>query len=101
MWFFVNALFIIPEYCVLFPLGLRGLLTGLGRSRSPSVFLDTLPSLAAHFLPYVGWLLLLPVGLVFWNLKFERGRWRRGALVLFLLSHVGFLSYTVFLWIGV
>lgn len=101
MFFFVNALFVIPEYCVLFPLGLRTLLRGLRLSSSPSVFLDTLPALANHFLPYVGWLLLLPIGLVFRNLKLDRSRLRRGALVLFLISHVGFLGYTVHLWFGV
>ncbi len=101
MLFFVNALFVIPEYCVLLPLGLRTLLRGLGRAANPSVFLDTLPTLAGHFLPYIGWLLLLPIGLTLKNFKVERGRWRRAVLVLFLLSHVGFLRYTVFLWFGI
>jgi hypothetical protein len=100
MLFFVHALFVIPEYCVLFPLGMRTLLRASGLVSSPSVFLDTLPALANHFLPYVGWILLLPIGLILKNFTVERARWRRGALVLFLLSHVGFLSYTVRLWFG-
>ncbi len=101
MLFFVNALFVIPEYCVLFPLGLRTLLRGMGLSSGPSVFLDTLPILANHFLPYVGWLLLLPIGLILRNFKLERSGWRRAALVLFLISHVGFLRYTAHLWFGI
>ncbi len=102
MLFFVHALFVIPEYCVLFPLGLRTLLRGLGLSSGQaSVFLDTLPTLATHFLPYVGWILVLPIGLIFKNFKVDRSRWRRGVLALFLLSHVGFLSYTVYLWFGI
>lgn len=102
MLFFVHALFVIPEYCVLFPLGLRTLLRGLGLSSGQaSVFLDTLPTLATHFLPYVGWILVLPIGLIFKNFKVDRSRWRRGVLALFLLSHVGFLRYTVYLWFGI
>jgi len=101
MLFFVHALFVIPEYCVLFPLGVRTLLRASGLVSSPSVFLDTLPTLANHFLPYVGWILLLPIGLILKNFSAERARWRRGALAFFLLSHVGFLSYTVYLWFGV
>ena len=100
MLFFVNALFVIPEYCVLFPLGLRTLLRSLGLASSPSVFLDTLPVLATHFLPYVGWILVLPIALTVKNLRLERHGLRRGALLLFLVSHLGFLGYTVRLWQG-
>ena len=99
--FFVNALFVIPEYCVLFPLGLRTLLRGLGQFSSPSVFLDTLPTLATHFLPYVGWVLLVPIALIFKNFQLERGAWRRAVLVVFLISHVAFLGYTVRLWFAI
>ena len=102
MFFFVNALFVIPEYCVLLPLGVRTTLRGLGiTSGRPSVFLDTLPTLATHFLPYVGWMLLLPIALVFKNLEVDRSPWRRGVLGLFLLSHLGFLGYSVRLWFGI
>jgi hypothetical protein len=105
MLFFVNALFVIPEYCVLFPLGLRTLLRSLGLASGPSVFLDTLPTLATHCLPYVGWFLVVPIVLIFKTFSVEgsgeRSRWRRGALSLFLVSHLGFLGYTLRLWLGV
>lgn len=100
MLFFVNALFVIPEYCVLFPLGLRTLLRSLGLASGPSVFLDTLPTLATYFLPYVGWLLVVPIVLVFKTFSAHSG-WRRGVLSLFLVSHLGFLGYTLRLWLGV
>ena len=100
MLFFVNAIFVAPEYCVLLPLGVRTMLRGLGMAQGPSVFLDTFPWFAARALPYFGWLLLLPVGLVIKNLRVERAPKLRAALLLFLGSHLAFLVYTVLAWLG-
>lgn len=100
MLFFVNAVLVGPEYCVLLPLGVRTLLRGLGMAQAPSVFLDTFPWFAARALPYFGWLLLLPVGLVIKNLRVERTPKLRAALLLFLTSHLAFLGYMVLSWFG-
>ncbi len=100
MLFFVNAVLVAPEYCVLLPLGVRTMLRALGMAQAPSVFLDTFPLVAARALPDLGWLLLLPVGLVIKNLRVERTPKLRAALLLFLTSHMAFLGYAVLAWLG-
>lgn len=96
--FFGNALLVAPELTVLLPLGVRGAARALGLLHGPSPVLDTFPALAAALLPYGGWLLLLPIALVVVNLRRERRRAPRLALLLFLLLHLGFLGYGVVRW---
>ena len=98
--FFVNALLVAPELVVLFPLTLRFLVGLMAPDRPPSPFLDTIPFVASRAIPYLGWLLVIPVWTTLKNLRMERATLPRGALVFFLILHLGFLSYTVFSWIG-
>lgn len=98
-FFFLNALLFIPELVVLVPLGVKGLLAVAGRA-TESVYVDTIPMLAAYVLPWAGWLLLVPIWTTLRNLRMELPPPARGALAAMLLSHVGFLGWTLLHWIG-
>lgn len=99
-WFFVNALLIMPELVVLIPLVARGVVSLLAPHRPPSPFLDTIPFVASRALPFSGWLLVVPMGTVLWNLRLERKLLPRLFLVLFLVLHLAFFGYTVRSWMG-
>lgn len=97
--FFTNAVLVAPELFVLIPLALRAVLDPLMLHGRPSVMLDTIPAVAAHVLPVVGWLLVVPLGLTAYNLGVARRRWPRAALKVFLVLHIGFLAYTIAHWV--
>ncbi len=98
-FFFLNAVLVIPELVVLVPLSLKALL-GLVGSGGPSVYLDTIPSIARYVLPWTGWILVVPAWTTLRNLRMELPSAARAALVAMLLSHLGFLAWTAWLWIG-
>ena len=60
-WFFVNALLVAPAFMVAFPWTLRWLLGMAGVASGPNRLLDTIPTMAAFIVPYVGWLAVLPL----------------------------------------
>jgi len=99
-WFFVNALLVAPELVVLFPLALSWLATALAPDRAPSPFLDTIPFVASNALPFVGWVLVIPIWTTVKNLRMGGSRLARVALGFFLLLHLSFLAYTVRSWLG-
>ena len=97
--FFVNALLVAPELVVLLPLALQLLVGAMVPERNPSPFLDTIPFVASKAIPFLGWLILIPVWTTVRNLRIETRVFPRIALVCFLLSHVSFLGYTVWVWV--
>jgi hypothetical protein len=97
--FFVNALLVAPELVVLFPLTLQLLVGLLAPERNPSPFLDTIPFVASKSIPYLGWLLVIPIWTTLKNLRIERLLRPRLALGLFLLLHISFLGYTISSWV--
>lgn len=99
--FFVNALLIFPHVMLLVPLLTRILVRARGGLQRESEILDTFPMLAEYVLPRMGWLLVLPVVLVAWNLRVEGRVWPRRALWCFLALHLGLLGWTVATWLGV
>jgi len=99
-FFFVNALLVAPELVVLFPLTLQFLVGLVAPHRNPSPFLDTIPFVASKSIPYLGWLLVIPIWTTVKNLRIEPLLLPRLALVFFLLLHVSFLGYTVLSWTG-
>lgn len=98
-YFFVNGLLVMPELVILVPLGLKGLLSLFGAG-GESVYLDTFPMLAGYVLPWAGWLLVVPIWTTLRNLRMELPGGARLALRTMLLSHVGFLAWTVWHWVG-
>jgi hypothetical protein len=98
--FFVNALLVAPELVVLFPLALQLLVGLIVPERDPSPFLDTIPFVASKSIPYLGWLLVIPIWTTLKNLKIESLRIPRAALLVFLLLHISFLGYTLLSWVG-
>jgi hypothetical protein len=98
--FFVNALLVAPEFVVLFPLCLQFLVGTITEERAPSPFLDTIPFVASYAIPFLGWLVVVPIWTTVKNLRMELGILPRAALAAFLASHLGFLGYTIFSWIG-
>lgn len=98
-WFFVNALLVAPELVVLLPLTLQLVVGLLAPERNPSPFLDTIPFVASKSIPYLGWLLVIPIWTTARNLRIEPLLLPRTALSLFLLLHLSFLAYTVLSWI--
>jgi len=98
--FFLNALLIFPEVMVLFPLLTRVVVRAGGRLARAAPILDTFPTIAEYLLPRLGWILLLPIGLVVYNLSLERESLPRLALALFLLVHLTFFAWTVAIWAG-
>jgi hypothetical protein len=96
--FFVNALLIFPEVMVVVPLVIRLAARAGGELARVSPMLDTFPAIAEYLLPRIGWILLLPIGLVLHNLGLERGLRPRLALGLFLLGHLTFLGWTIAVW---
>jgi hypothetical protein len=55
---------------------------------------------AEYVIPWVGWLLVVPVWTTVKNLRVAERGGVRIALGVFLLLHVGFLGYTVLRWTG-
>jgi len=97
--FFVNFILAIPELVVLFPLVMKGLLGSLGLVEGSSVYLDTFPTLAAHALPWAGWLLVVPTWTTIRNLRMEVPRAAGIALWLLLGVHLAYLAWTVAWWV--
>lgn len=98
--FFINALLVAPELVVLFPLALQLLVGAFSAERNPSPFLDTIPFVASKAIPFLGWLILIPIWTTVKNLRIETRVLPRLALAAFLLSHLSFLGYTVWSWVG-
>jgi hypothetical protein len=98
--FFVNALLAAPALMVLYPFLLRAVLRAAVGFDRPSPLLDTVPLVAAHVAPVVGWLALPAAALVVWNLRMVERRWARVLLWSFLVLHLGVLVYTAARWIG-
>ncbi|MBT8395876.1 MAG: hypothetical protein HKO65_00350 [Gemmatimonadetes bacterium] len=99
-WFFVNAVLVAPELVVLFPLALGALLGVIVPAREPSPFIDTIPFVASKAIPILGWLLVIPIWTTLRNLRMEGPKLSRFVLVGFLLSHISFLAYAVWSWVG-
>ncbi len=99
-WFFLNALLVAPELVVLFPLTMGLVVTLLVPGRPLSPFLDTIPFVASRALPFLGWILVVPVWTTIKNLRMEPLLLPRIALGVFLLLHLSFLGYTVWSWVG-
>jgi hypothetical protein len=98
-WFFVNALLVAPELVVLFPLAAGAVVSLLAPGREPSPFLDTIPFLASKALPFVGWLLVIPIWAAIRGLRMGGRLLPRIALGVFLAMHLGFLGYTIHSWV--
>lgn len=99
--FFVNAVLVGPELVVLFPLVVGAILRGTGLLEGPSRFIDPVPRVAAHVLPWVGWMLIGPLWLTVRNLRMEGVKaWARIALYGMAGLHLLFLGYTVWRWFG-
>lgn len=99
--FFLNAVLVAPELIVLVPLLAGAVLRGLGLLQGPSRFIDPVPRVAAYVLPWVGWVLVVPLWIVWRNLRMDGVKaWARRALWGMLLLHAGFLTYTVLRWVG-
>lgn len=98
--FFVNALLIFPHVMVSVPLLTRIFVRARGGLPRDSEIVDTFPMLAEHLLPRLGWLLVVPIGLILLNLRWERAFWPRLALVAFLALHLAYLGWTVATWVG-
>ncbi len=99
-WFFVNALLAAPELVVLFPLVAGMLVSFLAPGREPSPFLDTIPFVASKAIPFLGWLVVIPILTTVRNLRMDGLLLPRIALGVFLVLHLGFLGYTVWSWVG-
>lgn len=99
-WFFVNLLLATPALVVLFPLTTGMIVSLMAPGRDPSPFLDTIPFIASKALPYLGWLLVIPIWTTIRNLRMEGPTIPRVVLVGILLLHLGFLGYTVGSWLG-
>lgn len=97
--FFVNALLAAPALMVLYPIALRALLHAITGFDRPSPLLDTVPLVAAHVAPVIGWLALPAAALTIWNLRITDRPWARVALRVFLVLHIGVLVYTAARWI--
>ena len=98
--FFVNALLVAPELVVLFPLTLQFLVGLITEERAPSPFLDTIPFVASKAIPFLGWLLVVPIWTTIKNFRMEPLILPRMALGVFLLIHTSFLGYTILTWVG-
>lgn len=98
--FFVNALLVAPELVVLFPLSLQLLVGVMAPERPPSPYLDTIPFVASRAIPFLGWLLVVPIWTTIKNLRIEKAALPRVALAFFLTLHLAFLAYTVWSWTG-
>ena len=98
-WFFINALLVSPELVVLFPLLVGRFVTFLAPGRELSPFLDTIPFLAGKVLPFLGWILVIPIWTTLKNLRMEGLRFPKVVLVGFLFLHLAFLGYTISRWI--
>jgi hypothetical protein len=99
-WFFVNALLVAPELVVLFPLAVGALASLLAPDRPLSPFLDTIPFVASKSIPFLGWLLVVPIWTTVKNIRMEGLLLPRLALGFFLVSHLGFLAFTLWSWVG-
>lgn len=98
--FFVNAVLVAPELIVVFPLVVGVFLRAVGLVQGPTVFLDVVPWVAGYAIPYVAWLLPIPIWTTLRNLKVASGR-VRVVLFGFLALHSSFLGYAVLRWTGV
>lgn len=97
--FFINAVLAAPELVVLFPLTLRFLVGLISSERNYSPFIDTIPFVASKSIPFLGWLLVIPIWTCVKNLRIEPLFIPRATLIFFLLLHLSFLGYTVLSWI--
>ena len=99
--FFVNAVLIFPHIMLLVPLLTRMVVRAQGGLAGEQVIVDTFPLLAEYLLPRMGWLLVIPIGLVLLNLREERSPLPRAGLVFFLFLHLAALGWTVATWLGI
>ena len=99
-WFFVNALLVAPELVVLFPLVLGWIVGLVAPDRASSPFIDTIPFVASKAIPYLGWVLVIPLWTTVKAIRLPGLVLPRVALGFFLLVHLGFLGYTVWSWVG-
>ena len=98
--FFMNAVLVAPELIVVFPLAVGGALRAMGLVQGPTVFLDVEPWVAGPAIPYVAWLLPIPIWSTLRDLKVASAR-VRVVLFGFLALHSSFLGYAVLRWTGV
>ena len=89
--FFVNAVLVAPELIVVFPLVVGVVLRAVGLVQGPTVFLDVVPWVAGYAIPYLAWLLPIPIWTTLRNLKVGSGR-IRVVLFGFLALHSSFLG---------
>jgi hypothetical protein len=94
-FFFLNAVIVAPILMVVYAVALRWLLRSVAGLDGPSRILDPIPLVAAYVAPVMGWLALPAAALVIWNLRMVDRRWARVALWVFLIAHLGMLTYTV------
>lgn len=98
--FFMNAVLVAPELIVVFPLAAGVVLRAAGLVQGSTVFLDVVPWVAGYAIPYLAWLLPIPIWTTVRNLKVASGR-IRVVLFGFLALHSSFLGYAVLRWTGV
>jgi hypothetical protein len=98
--FFINALLIFPQIMVMIPLVTRVFVRARGGFPGEEPIVDTFPLMAEHLLPRMGWLLVIPIALVVYNLTLEDAPWPRIGLGFFLFLHLCFLGWTVGVWTG-
>ena len=96
--FFLNAVLAAPALLVLLPLALARVCEGLGFARGTELF-SVVPTVAGAFVPWLGWLALLPLVTAAWNLKREKRPLPRALLLAFVLVHGAVLVYTLRSWI--
>ena len=98
MTFFTHCVLIAPQFVVLFPMLLGWMVAPIGAPDSLLRILDTIPTLAAFALPFMGWLFLVPAWFA-WKARAQMGpTLARAFLALFTLLHLGFVAYAAWFW---
>lgn len=98
--FFVNVLLITPLAVILLPLVVGALLRTAGLIQGPSRIFDTIPFLAWHFAPRLGWLAAPAAWLAWRTLRMVERKGPRLTLAVFLALHMCTVAYTVYRWSG-
>lgn len=99
--FFLNAVLVAPELMALAPWLAGLLLRAAGLVEGPSRFIDPIPAVADHALPWLGWALVVPAWTTLRNLRMPDVRpAARFALRGMLGVHLAFLGYTAWRWLG-
>lgn len=98
--FFLNLLMVTPALVVLFPAVVGGLLRGVGLVGSEfSPYLDTIPWVVSYAVPFVGWLVVIPLVAIVRNLRMAIPPWARRTLYAFAAVHVMVLGMAVLHWV--